>query len=122
MSGDRDSERDQKVGQPTDLAPSTDPSDWAQQTTSRPLPKELLDAMKHPDMPAVVLDAITRRSTPAPGDVEESPKLSAEDDTARYMLSAVRRESEDSLAFAYVVGAAMIAAVLGWLSFGLLGR
>lgn len=66
-------------------APAEEPADWATATQSRPLPRELLDAMKHPDVPPVVLEAIARRSTPAPGEVEDV-KRDTEEDTARYLL------------------------------------
>ena len=102
--------------------------------------------MKHPDVPGVVLDAITRRSTPAPGDVHPSVADSPDEDTARYNLGpaptaaggvgiskstpsspapaqvSARREVEDSLATAWLVGIVFSGAVFAWLSFGLLGR
>ncbi|MFO0674723.1 MAG: hypothetical protein U0235_34760 [Polyangiaceae bacterium] len=68
-----------------DDAPTEEPVDWATATQSRPLPRELLDAMKHPDVPGVVLEAIARRSTPPPGEVEDV-KRDPEEDTARYLL------------------------------------
>lgn len=114
-------------------------SDWALETTQRPLPPELLDALRHPDVPGVVLDAITLRSTPPPADVQH-PSIadSPDEDTARYMLGpAAKRDAvavsvrarsqhvheiEESLASAWLVGVAFGAVVLAWLSFGLLGR
>ncbi len=114
--------------------------DWALETTQRPLPPELLAALRHPDVPGVVLDAITLRSTPPPGNVQH-PSIadSPDEDTARYMLGPaverdavavpvrarsqhVHHEIEDSLASAWLVGVAFGGVVLAWLSFGLLGR
>lgn len=121
-------------------------SDWALQTQQRALPKELLEAMKHPDVPGVVLQAIAQRSS-APPSHELEPELARdpEEDTARYVLPAVAakdgkgpsiarvdapasarsqhritHEPEDSLAQAYVLGVVFGGVVLAWLSFGLL--
>jgi hypothetical protein len=144
MSDERDRERDDGAPEGFRLeAPSS--SDWALETTQRPLPKELLDAMKHPDVPGVVLDAITRRSTPAPADVDASPAASdrfagPDEDTARYMLQAPGRASArepgmralDARRAAdvgdappgavWLLSVALGAVVLAWLSFGLFGR
>lgn len=111
--------------------PSSD--DWKMQTTQRPLPKELLDAMKHPDVPGVVLEAIAlRSSTPEPSDVESLRE--PEEDTARYLLPPVApknapasarsqprvgHESEESMAQIYVLAFVMGGVVLAWLAFGL---
>lgn len=109
-------------------------SDWKLQTTQRPLPKELLDAMKHPDMPGVVLEAIARRSsTPEPGDVESLKEPG--EDTARYLLPPVAPkhvaaaqsqprvavEREEGLTQIYVLAFAFGGVVLAWLAFGLVG-
>lgn len=161
MNGERDPEQDAKASEANALesadanandAPHDTPheafrlespssSDWALETTSRPLPPELLAALRHPDVPGVVLDAITLRSTPPPGNVQH-PTIadSPDEDTARYMLGpAAKRDAtaaplpvrarsqqvheiEDSLATAWLVGVAFGGVVLAWLSFGLLAR
>lgn len=36
--------------------------EWSLKTTAGPISRELLEAMRHPDVPAVVLDALSRRS------------------------------------------------------------
>ncbi len=116
-------------------------SDWEERTQQREAPSsELLDAMKHPDVPQVVLQAIARRSSSPPAG-EEQPS-DPEEITNRYLLgpgapTAARiaqaktagqkapsfaRDTEQPLTMAFVMGFAMIAVVLGWLSFELLPR
>lgn len=124
-------------------------SDWALQTQQRALPKELLEAMRHPDVPGVVLQAIAERLSSPSQEVEPDLPRDPDEDTARYVLPAVaatdgkdgkgasiarvdapasarsqhritHEPPEDSLAQAYVLGVVFGGVVLAWLSFGLL--
>ncbi len=117
--------------------------DWEDRTEQRAVPSdELLDAMKHPDVPEVVLEAIARRSSIPP--VHEVARDPGED-TARYLLGRgaplaariaeagslppetaarvrVRAEQPEPLFPVIFMGFLMVAAVVGWWSFGLLPR
>lgn len=114
-------------------------NDWEERTEQREAPStELLDAMKHPDVPGVVLEAIARRSSQPPA--HEAPPRE-EESTNRYVLPPgaplaarlaeaasvpprvhYRAEREEGLAGAVVLAFAMGGVVIAWLSFGLLVR
>jgi hypothetical protein len=119
------------AGRPDDL--SWD--EWEDHTQQREAPsEELLEAMKQPDMPPVVLQAIARRSSKPSVPVLPSAAPDFDEDTERYHLPkgapiaarmaaqgvTMREEPEQSIGPVVLLSVLFIAATLAWLSFGLI--
>lgn len=124
-----------KNGQNGKSSPDLSWNDWEERTEQREAPSTaLLDAMKHPDVPEVVLEAIARRSSRPPA----SEATREEESTNRYVLPpgaplaarlaqarsttphALPVVHEQGMGQIVVMGIVMIGAVLAWLSFGIL--